>query len=221
MRKSFKSLLFSRNVVIAWLIVVCICLFLLVIALFINNHVLDIVTFICVIITLVCCAIIIFIALLDIIGSSAGMKKSWQDNIVIDLDADASTFGRLTVKEHKKGGLFKWNPAQVQFYLSGRQIHGKRIDGNEIYKEVKDKQIFNANLLDYLLDNQHLIPEEWKLDKQGRTRYICFWGTIYRNSDDLMFVRYIYWHEVTWVWSYYELSGNRGLQDCAAMRVSQ
>ena len=221
MRKSFKSLLFSRNMRIAWFIGVCLCLFLLVIAFFINNHVLDIVTSIYVIITLLWNAIIIFSSLSGVIISNADIKKSLPDNVVIDLDADASTFGRLTVKEHKKGGLFKWNPAQVQFYLSGRQIYGKRIDGNEIYKEVKDKPIFNANLMDYLLDNQHLIPEEWKLDKQGRTRYICFWGTIYRNSDDLMFVRYIYWHEVTWVWSYYELSGNRGLQDYVAMHVSQ
>lgn len=54
--------------------------------------------------------------------------------------------------------------------------------------------MLNANVLEYLLAHPDLIPEEWK----GKA--VFFWGTIYRDSDGGLYVRYLYWSGVRWSW---------------------
>ena len=138
---------------------------------------------------------------------------------VIDCDADPFIPGGWKMEKHQKGGSFKWDPKQVQLYLSPNQ-HGKSIEGNKLRTELEGKPVFNANLLDYLLKNPHLIPEEWKQDEQGRTRYIFFWGTIYRSSDGDLYVRYLCWDDGRWFWHYYWLGRVWGDVDPAALRAS-
>jgi hypothetical protein len=121
---------------------------------------------------------------------------------VIDLDADPFIPDGCTVEEgkHQKGGSFKWDPAKVQLYLSPNQQNGKSMKGEALFAELAGKPVFNANLLDYLLAHKHLIPEGWKKDEQGRTRYIFFWGTEYRCSGGRPFVRYLCWADGRWYW---------------------
>jgi hypothetical protein len=121
---------------------------------------------------------------------------------VIDLDADPHLPNDWKVEEHKKGGQFEWDPAKVKFHLSKSQTDGKSIEGNKLRKELANEPVFNANLLDYLLKNPLLIPDEWKKDEQGNTRYIFFWGTIYRHSDGHLCVRCLCWRGGEWVWDY-------------------
>lgn len=124
---------------------------------------------------------------------------------VIDLDADPHLPNDWKVEEHKKGGQLEWDPAKVKFHLSKNQTDGKSIEGNKLRKELANEPVFNANLLDYLLKNPLLIPDEWKKDEQGNTRYIFFWGTIYRGSVGGLCVRCLYWNGDEWVWGYYWL----------------
>ncbi len=121
---------------------------------------------------------------------------------VIDLDADPHLPDGWKVEEHKKSGQFEWDHTKVKFHLSENQTDGKSIEGNKLRKELAKEPVFNANLLDYLLKNPLLIPEGWKKDEQGNTRYIFFWGTIYRSSDGLLYVRFLYWHGDEWVWNF-------------------
>jgi hypothetical protein len=139
---------------------------------------------------------------------------------VIDLDADPFVPNNWKVEKHQQGGSFKWDPAQVQFHLSPNQQNGKVIEGNKLRKELEGKSVFNANLLDYLLAHPNLIPEEWKQDEQGRTRYIFFWGTIYRYSDGNLCVRYLYWHVGRWQWGCSWLDDGWDDQRPAALRAS-
>ena len=139
---------------------------------------------------------------------------------IIDLDADPFTPGGWKAEKHIKGGPFKWDPAQVQFYLSPNQQNGRIIGGEKLREELADKLVFNANLLDYLLKNPHLIPEEWKKDEQGRTRYIFFWGTEYRRSDGDRCVRCLCWHGGGWRWGCDWLGIDWGVRSPAALRAS-
>ena len=139
---------------------------------------------------------------------------------VIDCDADPFVPEGWSVEKHQKGGSFKWDPKQVQFYLSEPQRKGKSIEGNKLRTELEGKPVFNANLLDYLLAYPHLIPEEWKQDKQNRTHYIFFWGTIYRHSDGGLFVRCLYWGVGGWLWGYGWLGSDWDDVDPAALRAS-
>lgn len=111
---------------------------------------------------------------------------------VIDLDAAPFCPSALTVEEHQKGGTFRWDSAKVQLYLSKPQSKGKVIGGHDLRKDLAGKPVLNACLLDYLLKHPHLIPNEWK----GKA--IFFWGTIYRDSNGYLFVRYLCWDDSQW-----------------------
>ncbi len=112
----------------------------------------------------------------------------------INCNANPYTPNGWRVIEHVKSGMFQWNRDNVSLYLSDQQKNGKSIEGNQLRKELKDKPVFNANVLDYLLANQHLIPKKW----QGRA--VFFWGTIYCNSMGDLYVRCLVWRPSGWCW---------------------
>lgn len=118
---------------------------------------------------------------------------------VIDCDADPFVPNSWKVEEHQKAGPFTWDAAKVEFHLANGQKNGKVIEGNKLRKELSDKLTLNANVLDYLLAHPHLIPEEWK----GKA--VFFWGTVYRNSDGSLFVRYLCWNDDRWLSDLYWL----------------
>lgn len=136
---------------------------------------------------------------------------------VIDCDADPvkpwSKDG-WTVDEHQKGGKWKFDPKRVELYLSSGQKESKYIGGDKLRKELAQKPVFNANVLDYLLANPHLIPEEWK------GKYIFFWGTIYRSPDGDLYARCLCWDDGTWYWSYDWLGSDWLGRNPAAVRAS-
>jgi hypothetical protein len=117
---------------------------------------------------------------------------------LIDCDSTPFVPSSWSVEEHKKGGMFKFNPEKVSLYLSKKQIKG-RIEGSHLRKELANQPTLNANFLDYLLAHPELIPEEWK------GKYIFFWGTIYRDSDGSLYVRCLYWNGSEWDWYYFWL----------------
>ena len=105
---------------------------------------------------------------------------------LVDLNADPFVPSDLKVEEHTKAGQFKWDASKVTLFLSEPQKRGRAIGGNKLRKTLKGQNAYNVNLLDYLLKNPHLIPEEWK------GKYVFFWGTIYRCRDGNLYVRYGY-----------------------------
>ena len=139
---------------------------------------------------------------------------------LIDCDADPFTPSVCTVESHKKGGQFAFDPAKIKLYFSPTQQGGKRIKGNKLRKDLANQPPLNANVLDFLIKNPHLIPEEWKRDASGNTRYIFFWGTIYRHSDGILCVRCLYWDGRSWHWSNGWLHGYWGGDFPAALLAS-
>ncbi|MEK7543063.1 MAG: hypothetical protein AAB503_02050 [Patescibacteria group bacterium] len=133
------------------------------------------------------------------------------------IDCDADPFlpnSSWKVEEHRKGGFWKWNENNVILYLSEQQQKKKVISGNDLRKELTDKPVLNANVLNYLLKNPHLIPEVWK------GKFIFFWGTIYRDSDGILSVRYLNWYGDRWYWSWVWLENVWGEFCPAALRAS-
>ncbi len=120
---------------------------------------------------------------------------------IIDCDALPSIPDGWSIEEHRKGGKLEWNSEKVSLYLSEIQKTGL-IVGNELRKELNHKTVLNACVLDYLLDNPHLIPEDWK------GKCIFFWGTVYRRRNGGLFVRYLYWNGGRWRWSVRWLDGD-------------
>ncbi len=129
---------------------------------------------------------------------------------LLDLDADPHCPNGLTVAKdgHRKMGKdiplerrgedLYLGGKKLVFHLSERQMNGKTIQGFELREELAGKEVLNANVLDYLLAHQELIPESWKRDECGNVRFIYFWGTVYRVSHGYLYVRCLFWHDVGW-----------------------
>ena len=127
---------------------------------------------------------------------------------IIDCDADPMIpYEDWRVGEHTKRGQVNWDPSQFKLHLSSNQQGGKIIQGNKLRKELESLPTENVNLLDYLLEHPHLIPEEWKRGENGKIRHVFFWSTIYRNSGGCLCVRYLRFLEGRWQ-AYYSWLGS-------------
>jgi hypothetical protein len=155
----------------------------------------------------------------------SGTAKVVIEKHVVDLNADPFVPDGWKVEEHQKSGngsgTLEWDAEKVEFYLDDGQQGDKYVEGNKLRKRLAVKPVLNANVLDYLLKNPDLIPESWKKDEQGNTRYIFFWGTIYRrDSDGGLCVRYLFWGDGRWHWSTHWLGSVWDGSRPAALRAS-
>lgn len=106
---------------------------------------------------------------------------------VIDCDATPFVPGDWSVENHQLGGKIDWDPSQVVFHLEDEQLDGS-VKGHELRKKLEDKKpVLNANILDYLLVNQRLIPDEW----EGKN--VFFWGTICSSPNGTLHVHFMRW----------------------------
>ena len=148
----------------------------------------------------------------------AGHSEVVTKKYVINCNADPFVPDGWRVEEHQTSGprntgLLEWNVSKVSLYLSKKQ-QGGSIEGNKLREELKGKPVFNATVLDYLLANPDLIPEEWK----GKA--VFFWGTVYRYSDGFLCVRFLCWHGGRWYWGDYWLGHGWYVGNPAAVSVS-
>ncbi|MBI4135437.1 hypothetical protein HY477_01755 [Candidatus Uhrbacteria bacterium] len=143
-------------------------------------------------------------------------------HVIIDCDAAPFVPQGFRIKEHRKGGQIEFDPAKVVFYLDeeGQQVPYSTIEGNELLKRLEGKPVMNACVLDYLLANTNLLPESWKQDERGRTRYIFFWGTFYLGLNHDLYVRCLYWEDGQWNWDSQRLDDSFGDQRPAALLAS-
>lgn len=134
---------------------------------------------------------------------------------IIDTDAPPKIpYSGWTVESHKGAGKIEWNPEKFQLYLFDKQRNGGYIKGFDLQKELESQTPMNANVLDFLLEHQDLIPEDWK------RKYVTFFGTVYRESDDDLYVRYWYWYDGALQSHYYWLGFDWGDQYPALSLVS-
>lgn len=141
-------------------------------------------------------------------------KEVKDEDHTIDCDTDPYVPNRWSIEEHQKGGTFKFDPANVALHLDKGQKDGKMTEGHKLRKALAKQPVLNANVLDYLLANPHLISEEWK----GKA--VFFWGTIYRNRDGHLCVRYLFWRGDRWASDFYWLDIDWSGDDPAAVDAS-
>jgi hypothetical protein len=119
------------------------------------------------------------------------------------IDCDVTPFlpkDWLEVMTHQKNGQFKWIASEICLCYSKLQ-KTEGILGTKLRQKLAKKPIMNANVLDYLLANQHLIPDRWKEETNGNTISVFFWGTIYRDWEGELCVRCLRWRNAAWHWN--------------------
>jgi hypothetical protein len=124
------------------------------------------------------------------------------------------------IEEHQKAvdgiNVIVWEPARVELYVDDTQKNGV-IDGFMLRKRLRGKPALNANVLDFLLSNPQLIPEDWRKDERGTPRRIFFSGTTYCRPNDDLYVRYLCWADEKWGWGVHWLGVSRRDNEPAAL----
>ncbi len=143
-----------------------------------------------------------------------GIWEAKEANHVIDCCADPFLPEGWKVEEHQKGVPIKWTESLVTLYIADDQKDGKWMKGDVLREVLKSQRVLNANVLDFLLKHPELIPEEWK------TQRVYFWGTIYRDSDGDLYVRFLCWYGDGWFWRYDWLGVDWGVSYPAAVLAS-
>ena len=116
----------------------------------------------------------------------------------VDCDADPFIPSALSsVVSHQSGGQFLFDIKNISLYLSPHQKNEDFIKGDMLQRELANKHVLNANVLDYLLAHPNLIPEAWKGKK------VFFWGTIYLGTYGLLTVRSLVFCDNLWRPDYY------------------
>lgn len=148
----------------------------------------------------------------DVVTMANHISKLLHPDHIIDCDAIPSIPDGWSILPddeqlpNRVRGAFIWNKESQKdaLHLDKGQKNGKWIEGNKLRKALAKQSVLNANVLDYLLANPHLIPEEWK----GKA--IFFWGTIYRGRDGRLCVRCLVWGGDGWGWGAHWLDGGWG-----------
>jgi len=155
---------------------------------------------------------------LPVEATLAGLQKLIESGFdsIVDLDADPVVPDGWSVESHAKGGKFDFAPGRIGLYLCEEQKNLLNIEGHKLRKKLKNRPIFNANLLDWLLrkENKRFIPEGWK----GKD--VFFWGTIYRSNGGELAVRRLCVRGGGWCSQGYHLDYGYGHSSPAAVALT-
>lgn len=143
----------------------------------------------------------------------AGLKVDRAAKHIIDCNVNPFVPDKVKVKKHRKGGMFEWTPDNIRLCFASEQKNSDT-DSPDLRKELTNQYVLNANVLDYLLANQHLIPEEWA------NKYVFFLGTIYQYRHGGLCVRYLRWYINSWTSNTYPLNHKWDDEDPVIMRVN-
>jgi len=146
------------------------------------------------------------------------------DKYFVDLNESPSVPYGWKIVSHKKGGLFSWDPAKVKLMRFDQKSH-RLVPLNTFTKQLEASRAFNANLLDFLLENPEYIPKSWQevpntdFGEGNDIREIYFYGTIYKDKEGHLLVRCLDYQNGEWeehpMWLVDTITGNQ----FAAVRV--
>ncbi len=120
---------------------------------------------------------------------------------LVGKEAEHRKMGKVMLEKRTDGNLYV-DGVEVCRYFSPNQKDGRHIQGHELRKELRNKRVLNACVLDAIFRNQQMIPDDWK------TGLTYFWGTIFCNPEDHLCVECLYWYFGRWRWRY------RSLEEC-------
>jgi hypothetical protein len=100
--------------------------------------------------------------------------------------------GMSAIEIHWKAGVISWNPGAFRLVYP-RSESDRDLTGKTIRKELHVDRPANACVLDFLLANPDLIPDEWfhPHGEFGRL-WVAFYGTIFRDTNDKQWVPYLH-----------------------------
>ncbi|MFA5934834.1 MAG: hypothetical protein WC827_03055 [Candidatus Paceibacterota bacterium] len=114
---------------------------------------------------------------------------------------------------HRQGGKWNYDRTKIKAYTSKSQLKGHGVKWPDLYKELEDQLVINANLLDFYLKHKHLIPLNWN------NSIILFCGTTYRDCNNQLRVRYLHHNGNDWAGGSTPIDINFGHHSLALVQV--
>lgn len=135
--------------------------------------------------------------------------SSWEEGMEIVMD-QGMDYNVVIVVERKPDGLYLdgqkigllWYPEEL------RPIGSVSWDQFLKHVSLQDRKLrpvaLHGPLLEFLLENQEYIPDDWKLcDRNGNQVNVMFTGTVYKNQEAKQFIRGLYFTDrFREVWQY-------------------
>ena len=95
-------------------------------------------------------------------------KEKKMSNHIVDCDVNPFVDPEKPwwkVLYHKKGGQLELDFSKIKLYLSPNQLGGKIISGHELFGELRNQTVLNANVLYYLLAHPEIARKYQELKK--------------------------------------------------------
>ncbi|MEI7742005.1 MAG: hypothetical protein WCJ29_05920 [bacterium] len=132
------------------------------------------------------------VGVIPIQAQSDSADMATKESATINLEAPPFVPRGWTVEEHRgTGELLVRDIPKIRLFTAETQ-KGPGIGGAVLRKELAEKPVLNANVLDFLLKNPDLIPNEWQNSQ------VYFWGTVYRGKDGFVRIRMLHWDGRGW-----------------------
>ncbi len=147
-------------------------------------------------------------------------RKTKKEHI-IDFDSAPAIPAGLTIAPDgdqittRVRGKRNLSSIKIRLHLDDDQTNGKSVKGYDLKAKLEGQEVFGAQLLDLYLKHLDFIPEYWKT--KG---LIFFWGTIYRDDNGNLYVRYLCWSGTRWVKNCHWLGGGWDDSGLAAVSAS-
>jgi hypothetical protein len=84
-------------------------------------------------------------------------------------------------------GQIAFDPNRLHLYLLGE---GESIIGKTMQSRLSGKSVLPYQVLEFMLDHPELVPDEFRSGDA-----IHFWGTIFEDDEENLYVPYIYWND--------------------------
>ena len=92
------------------------------------------------------------------------------------------------------------HPSLSGYVYRGEYRRSRTIE--DMLNDFSKMPLLTDGMIDLLMENQELIPDEWKTDENGKRRYIYFLGNPHVSTSWMTrgqkFVNYIYFYEGSW-----------------------
>ncbi len=146
----------------------------------------------------------------DVLGLFRGTHKiAVKDHVIVPCDKKPFCPDGAKVYKHQEFAPMKWDRERIVLFVTNAQ-QNEFVEGNKLKDELtrKDLRPLNANFLDFLLENPHLIPDSF--GRKGTE--VHFWGTIYQSGPrKLRLVRFLTRQEKNenvWTWRFRSIGDN-------------
>lgn len=124
------------------------------------------------------------------------------------IEANTGAADKWVTIEKRDDGLYQ-DGVKIDLHLDDGQKNGKSMQGHKLRTTLANRTSVHPNVFDALVEH-NMMPNDYKVDGSGKTRYIFSFAVAYRGRRGSLYVRYWYWRGGRWQSDYRWLGNGWG-----------